>query len=71
MGIFDRFKHQAEELVGKAKEAVGNLTDDDKLKTEGQTDQASGQVKQGVDEVKDQAASAVQDVKDKLDEGKS
>lgn len=44
-----------DEAKGRAKEAVGNLTDDDKLKNEGKTDRASGKVKDAVDGVKDKA----------------
>ena len=43
---------------GKAKEAAGDLTDNDKLKREGKTDQAKGKAKEGVD----RAADAVKDV---------
>ena len=47
--------HTGEKLVGKAKEGVGNLTGNDKLKAEGQTDQAKASAKQGVSDVKDAA----------------
>lgn len=43
----------ADDVKGRAKEAVGDLTDDDKLKSEGKTDQAAGSVKKGIDKVKD------------------
>jgi uncharacterized protein YjbJ (UPF0337 family) len=42
-----------DEAKGKAKEAVGDLTDDDKLKNEGKVDQAKGKVKDAVDRVGD------------------
>jgi uncharacterized protein YjbJ (UPF0337 family) len=42
-----------DDLKGRAKEAVGDLTDDDKLKREGQVDQAKGKVKDAVDKVAD------------------
>lgn len=42
-----------DELKGRAKEAAGDLTDDDDLRKEGKTDQAAGKVKQAVDEVAD------------------
>ena len=38
---------------GRAKEAVGDLTDNDRLKNEGKVDQAKGTVKDAVDKVAD------------------
>jgi uncharacterized protein YjbJ (UPF0337 family) len=48
---------------GRAKEAVGALTDDRKLKSEGKLDQASGKVKDAVDRVTDKAKRALRDTK--------
>jgi uncharacterized protein YjbJ (UPF0337 family) len=42
-----------DDLKGRAKEAVGDLTDNDDLKREGKVDQATGKVKDAVDTVKD------------------
>ena len=42
-----------DEAKGRAKEAAGDLTDDDDLKREGKVDQAVGKVKEKVDEVAD------------------
>lgn len=42
-----------DDMKGRAKEAVGDLTDDDDLKREGKIDRASGKVKHKVDDVKD------------------
>jgi len=42
-----------DDLKGRAKEAIGDLTNNDDLKTEGKLDQASGKVKDAVDTVKD------------------
>jgi uncharacterized protein YjbJ (UPF0337 family) len=55
MAGIDDIKNAGEKLVGKAKEAVGNATDNDRLKTEGQTDQAKASAKQGVTDVQDAA----------------
>jgi uncharacterized protein YjbJ (UPF0337 family) len=53
---------KGEELKGRAKEAAGAISDDDKLRQEGKIDQASGKVKQAagkaVDAVKDAAKKA-------------
>ncbi|MFE1643996.1 CsbD family protein [Microbacterium sp. P01] len=53
MGIGDSIKHTAEELAGKAKEAAGKVTNNDKLVAEGKADQAKADVKQTADNVKD------------------
>jgi uncharacterized protein YjbJ (UPF0337 family) len=39
-------------VKGRIKEAVGAVTDNDKLRAEGQTDQAVGKVEQVADKVK-------------------
>jgi len=53
MAFGDRIKHAGEEAMGKVKEATGNATDDERLKSEGQGDQAKANVKQAGDDVKD------------------
>ncbi len=42
-----------DDLKGRTKEAFGDLTDNDDLKREGKIDQASGKVKDTVDDVTD------------------
>lgn len=42
-----------DEIKGRAKQAAGDLTDDEKLKREGRADRAEGKVKQAVDKVAD------------------
>ena len=46
MGAFDEAK-------GRMKEAAGDLTDDDELKTEGKIDRGTGKVKDAVENVSD------------------
>ena len=46
---------KAEELKGRVKEAAGALTNDDKLRAEGQADQAVGKAKQVATKVIDKA----------------
>jgi uncharacterized protein YjbJ (UPF0337 family) len=48
-----------DDLKGRAKEAVGDLTDNDDMKREGKLDQASGKVKDTVDDVKDKIGDAL------------
>lgn len=47
------------DLTGKAKEKTGEITGDDDLKREGQSDQAVAKVKDGVDKIADKAKNLV------------
>jgi uncharacterized protein YjbJ (UPF0337 family) len=55
VGYGDKAKNQAEQMKGKAKEWVGDRTDDEQLQAEGMRDQASGRVKQAGEHLKDAA----------------
>jgi uncharacterized protein YjbJ (UPF0337 family) len=55
-----------DDLKGRAKEAAGDLTDDDRLKREGKADRASGKAKEVVEDLKDKAEDAIDSVKEKL-----
>ena len=44
-----------DDLKGRTKEALGDLTDDQQLKDEGKVDRASGKVKDTVGDVADKA----------------
>jgi uncharacterized protein YjbJ (UPF0337 family) len=46
-------------MKGRAKQAVGDLTDDDDLKDEGKVDKASGAIKEKVDKASDKVKDAV------------
>jgi uncharacterized protein YjbJ (UPF0337 family)/anti-sigma regulatory factor (Ser/Thr protein kinase) len=54
-----------DEAKGRAKEAVGDLTDDEKLKREGQMDQAGAAVKEKVGNAVDSAKDKVNEALDK------
>lgn len=49
----------ADELKGRAKEAAGDLTNDDDLKREGKVDKAVSSVKDKVDQAADKVKDAV------------
>lgn len=53
MGLGDDIKNGAENLVGKAKEAAGKITDNDKLVAEGKADQVKAHAKDAASDVKD------------------
>ena len=51
---------------GHVKEAVGDLTDDERLEREGKLDQASGEVKGRAEDAKDKIGEGVDAVRDRL-----
>jgi len=53
MGLDDKIKNKTEEVSGEAKERVGAATDNEDLEAEGRGDQASGNLKQAGEKVKD------------------
>lgn len=53
-----------DELKGRAKEAAGDLTDNDALKRDGKNDQTAGKAKQKIEDAKDW-------IEDKIDELKT
>ena len=53
MSAADKIKNAAQDLQGKAKEAVGNITNDDQKVAEGQADQAGASAKKAGENVKD------------------
>jgi uncharacterized protein YjbJ (UPF0337 family) len=53
MGIDDKIDNKAEEFGGKAKETVGQATDNPDLEAEGQVDQSKSNLKQAGEKIKD------------------
>ena len=53
MSATDKIKNAAQDVAGKAKEAVGDAKDDDSLRAEGQKDQVAADAKQRGEHVKD------------------
>lgn len=53
MGLADKAKNTAEDLKGKAKEAVGDARGDDQQKVDGQADQKKASAKQAGENAKD------------------
>lgn len=49
----DKTNNKVEELGGKAKEALGNATNDNDLKAAGQKDQSKSNLKQAGENIKD------------------
>jgi uncharacterized protein YjbJ (UPF0337 family) len=66
MSIGNRIKGAAEELGGKAKEALGKLTDDERLRSEGIEDQGTGQGRQDVAKADEQVEGFGEQVKGRV-----
>lgn len=59
MSTEERGKATGENLMGKAKEALGNITGDPQTKAEGQADQAKGEARHTKEDVKDNVKDAL------------
>jgi len=53
MGMDDKMKHSGEKGLGKAKEKLGESTDDHSLEAEGRKDQSKSDLKQAGEKAKD------------------
>jgi uncharacterized protein YjbJ (UPF0337 family) len=61
MGAKDKASNKAQDLKGKAEEAAGSVTGNEKLEREGKSDQAKAALKDSGEKIKD-AASHVGDI---------
>ena len=55
-----------DDLKGRAKEAAGDLTDNDDLKREGKVDRAAGKVKDALADAKEKGEDLVDKAREKL-----
>ena len=53
MGLDDKIENMKDDLTGKAKEATGKATDNERLEAEGKVDQSEADLKQAGEKVKD------------------
>ena len=53
MGMDDKIRNKAEELSGKAKEHLGDATDNERLEAEGRSEQSKADLKEAGENVKD------------------
>ena len=61
-----RMGEQTDKAKGHVKEAVGDMTDNERLEREGKLDQASGDVKGRAEDAKDKVEEGVDAVRDRL-----
>lgn len=62
-GMSDKIRGTYEEKKGEVKQAVGEATDDDRLKAEGMLDEAKGKAERFLGDIKDK----VEDIGDELE----
>ncbi len=56
---------EADKASGRAKQAVGDLTDNEDLKNEGRKDETAGKAKDAVGDAKEKVNETIDKVKDK------
>jgi uncharacterized protein YjbJ (UPF0337 family) len=62
----DELKGKGDQLKGKVKQGVGDLTDNDRLRGEGQADEAAGNVQEGFGRGRRKVGEAIEDIGDKV-----
>ena len=58
----DELEGKAEQLKGKVKQGVGDLTDDERLHDEGVADEAAGDVQEGYGKARRKVGEAIEDL---------
>ncbi len=58
----DRIAGKIDDLKGRGKDAAGDLTGDEQLQAEGERDQLTGKLKEGLADLKDKADDFVKDL---------
>ncbi|MET0901612.1 MAG: CsbD family protein [Acidimicrobiales bacterium] len=57
-----------DQAKGRAKQAAGDLTDDDELKAKGKDDERLGKAKGALNDLRDKAEDLLESAKDKVDD---
>lgn len=58
----DELEGKAEKVKGKAKQAIGDLTDDERLRDEGVADEAAGNAQEGLGKARRKVGEAIEDI---------
>jgi uncharacterized protein YjbJ (UPF0337 family) len=58
----DELEGKTEQVKGKVKKAVGDLTDDERLHDEGAADEAAGDVQEGFGRARRKVGEAIEDI---------
>jgi uncharacterized protein YjbJ (UPF0337 family) len=73
MGGIDKAKDKTEQLVGRAKEKLGDATDDESMANEGRAQELKGKAKEEWHDLKEKGDDKLHDAKENLtdkDEGR-
>ena len=62
----DEIDGKTEQVKGRVKQAVGDLTDNDRLHDEGVADEAAGDVQEGFGRARRKVGDAIEDLGDKI-----
>lgn len=62
----DELKGKAESLKGRAKQAVGDITDNDRLRNEGVDDEVRGEVQEGFGRARRKIGEKVEEIGERL-----
>jgi uncharacterized protein YjbJ (UPF0337 family) len=62
----DEMKGKFEQVKGRAKQAAGDLTDNDRLRDEGVADEAVGNAREGVGKARRKVGEAIEDIGEQL-----
>jgi uncharacterized protein YjbJ (UPF0337 family) len=62
----DEVRGKWEQAKGRAKQAAGDLTDNERLRDEGATDEAIGNAREGVGKARRKVGEAIEDIGEKL-----
>jgi uncharacterized protein YjbJ (UPF0337 family) len=62
----DELKGRKDQVVGKMKQAVGDLADDDRLRDEGVADEVAGNVQEGFGRARRKVGEAIEDLGEDL-----
>lgn len=66
MGGFDKAKDKAEQLIGSAKEKLGDATDDESMANKGRAEELKGKAKEGWHDLQEKGDDKLHDAKEKL-----
>jgi uncharacterized protein YjbJ (UPF0337 family) len=66
MSVFEKAKDQAEQLMGTAKEKIGQMTGNEGMENAGKRDQLAGEAGEAMHDMRDKAAGAAHDAKEKI-----
>lgn len=62
----DELEGKTEQVKGKAKQAWGDITDDERLHDEGVADETAGEVQEGVGRARRKVGEAIKDIGDQI-----